>query len=530
MNLFNREFWKQFLAIAKPYWYPKATEDRKLINVLSSWLLLSLAILLVITTNAINVYNSFVTRDLIDLLEQREIPSFFRLLFTYGNLLILLIPLMGISQYLRKKIALDWYQFLNDYILDKYFQNRAYYRINFRSEIENPDQRIAQEIEQIPQIATQIFFVVLERGLEIVTFLGVIWSIYRPVAVIVVVYGILGNIIAGYLSQRVIKINTAQLEGVADYSYSLTHVRNNAESVAFFQGEEQESDIVKRRFAKLMEAKKQMIGWLRDQQVFVTGYQSFLSILPFLGIAPLYFFNQIELGEVNQASTACNVFAGALAVLVTEFGSSGKFVSLVERLSNFSDILEAAKTLKKAGKKIEIVEANRLALENLTLQTPNYERIIVKNLSLVVESGKGLLIVGPSGRGKSSLLRAIAGLWEAGTGRIIRPKLEEILFLPQRPYLILGTLREQLLYPHQNRQIKDQELEQILQQVNLSDLTSRIGGLDAEVYWENILSLGEQQRLAFARLLLIRPRYVILDEATSALDLKNEEKLYQQLQ
>ncbi|MBD2339088.1 ABC transporter ATP-binding protein/permease [Calothrix sp. FACHB-156] len=529
MNLFSREFWKQFLAIAKPYWYPHASEGRKFINVLLSWSVLALAIGLVISINAINVYNSFVTRDLIDLLEQREIPAFFRLLFVYGNLLIILIPLVGISQYLRKKIALDWYNFLNNTILDKYFQNRAYYQINFRSEIENPDQRIAQEVEQIPQIATQIFFVVLERGLEIVTFLGVIWSIYKPVAVIVVIYGILGNIIAGYLSQRLIKINTAQLESVADYSYSLTHVRNNAESVAFFQGENKESDIVKRRFDKLMEAKKQMIGWLRDQQVFVTSYQSFLSILPFLGIAPLYFFNQIELGEVNQASTACNVFAGALSVLVTEFGTSGKFVNLVERLSNFSEILEFAKA-KKIGKKIETVEANRLALENLTLQTPNYERVIVKNLSLLVESGQGLLIVGPSGRGKSSLLRAIAGLWEAGAGKIIRPKLEEILFLPQRPYLILGTLREQLLYPNQNRQLPDQELEQILQQVNLGDLTSRVGGFDAEVYWENILSLGEQQRLAFARLLVIRPRYVILDEATSALDLKNEEQMYQQLQ
>ncbi|MEA5569156.1 ABC transporter ATP-binding protein/permease [Anabaena sp. UHCC 0399] len=529
MNLFSREFWKQFLAIAKPYWYPRATEDRKFIKVLSSWLLLALAIGLVIATNAINVYNSFVTRDLIDLLEERDIPAFFRLLFIYANLLIILIPLVGILQYLKKKIALDWYQFLNNHILDKYFQNRAYYRVNFRTEIENPDQRIAQEIEQIPQIATQIFFVVVEKTLEIVSFLAVIWSIYRPVAVIIVIYGILGNIVAGYLSQRLIKISTAQLEGVADYSYSLTHVRNNAESVAFFQGEEQEADIVKRRFAKLMDAKKQMIGWLRDQQVFVTSYQSFLSILPFLGIAPLYFFNQIELGEVSQASTACSIFAGALSVLVTEFGGSGKFVNLVERLSTFSAILEVTKA-KKTGKKIETLEANRLELQNLTLQTPNYERVIVKDLSVVVESGKGLLIVGASGRGKSSLLRAIAGLWEAGTGRIIRPKLEEILFLPQRPYLILGTLREQLLYPNQNRQMKDEELEQVLQQVNLSDLTSRVGGFDANVYWENILSLGEQQRLAFARLLVIRPRYVILDEATSALDLKNEEKLYQQLQ
>jgi putative ATP-binding cassette transporter len=156
--------------------------------------------------------------------------------------------------------------------------------------------------------------------------------------------------------------------------------------------------------------------------------------------------------------------------------------------------------------------------------------VIVKDLNLEVEPEKGLLIIGPSGRGKSSLLRAIAGLWSAGTGTVIRPQPDDIIFLPQRPYIILGTLREQLLYPNLNREFSTEELEKVLKKVNLGDVLTRVNGFDEEVNWENILSIGEQQRLAFARILVSHPHFIILDEATSALDINNEDNLYQQLE
>jgi vitamin B12/bleomycin/antimicrobial peptide transport system ATP-binding/permease protein len=224
------------------------------------------------------------------------------------------------------------------------------------------------------------------------------------------------------------------------------------------------------------------------------------------------------------------MFANGIATLIDEFGSSGRFSSYVERLVEFSDALEAVTKQPENVSSIKTIEENHIAFENVTLQTPNYAQVIVENLSLSVQPGEGLLIVGPSGRGKSSLLRAIAGLWDAGSGRIVRPPLEEVLFLPQRPYIILGTLREQLLYPRTNRQMTDTELKTVLQQVNLQNLVTKVDSFDTEIPWENILSLGEQQRLAFARLLVTRPSFTILDEATSALDLKNEGSLYQQLQ
>jgi vitamin B12/bleomycin/antimicrobial peptide transport system ATP-binding/permease protein len=176
-----------------------------------------------------------------------------------------------------------------------------------------------------------------------------------------------------------------------------------------------------------------------------------------------------------------------------------------------------------------VVDDTRLALQRVTLQTPKAQKTLVHELSVAVQPGEGLLIVGQSGSGKSSLLRAIAGLWHTGTGCIVRPPLEAMFFLPQRPYMILGSLRDQLVYPNLRSDLSEATLHAALTQVNLADLPERLGGFEAVLDWADVLSLGEQQRLAFARLWLSQPRYAMLDEATSALDVANEERLYQQL-
>lgn len=525
------QFLQNIKVIASPYWYPTEAGGRAFSKVVQSWGMLILLILLIIALVSVNAFNTFTNRSLFDIIiEEKDLPKFFKFLLIYVIGLMTLAVLIVASQFIRKKIALDWYEWLNHQIIDSYFSHRAYYKINFKDDLDNPDQRLAQEIEPIPRETLKFSANVLENGLKVITFIVILWTISKLVAVILIVYSLIGNLIGLYLNRELNKINDEQLQAKANYNYCLTHVRSHAESIAFFQGEKQESNIVLRRFSNLLESSKRKIDWENNEKLFNKGYQFAIQIFPFLALAPLEIRGELEFGEVTQAALSCHLIATALGDLISEFTTLAQLSSYINRYSELSEKLKLVTEEPQNVSTIKIIEENHIAFDQVTLQTPDYQKVIVEDLSLSVEPGAGLLIVGPSGRGKSSLLRAIGGLWNAGTGRLMRPPLQEMLFLPQRPYIILGTLREQLLYPNTNCKISDQRLEEVLQQVNLSNLLLRVNNLDTEEPWENILSLGEQQRLAFARLIITNPTFTILDEATSALDLENENNLYENLQ
>jgi vitamin B12/bleomycin/antimicrobial peptide transport system ATP-binding/permease protein len=249
------------------------------------------------------------------------------------------------------------------------------------------------------------------------------------------------------------------------------------------------------------------------------------AVLPFLVLFPQYFGGKIEYGDMVQANIAFIQIYASLSLIVTQMEQITNFAASIERLSTFADAVTPAPVHG-----IQIYETDRFALKDVTLLTPDGERTLFQNLTMDLEGSNNIVVGGQSGVGKSSLLRAIAGLWTQGSGIVLRPELEEIFFLPQKPYMLLGSLRDQMLYPRMEQEIPDDELRRVLESVNLADLPERSGGFKAKLIWADVLSLGEQQRLAFARLFINRPKYAVLDEATSALDGENEAMLYQKLQ
>lgn len=493
------------------------------------WLMSTIILLLLLSSTVVNVLSSYLGRDLITVMARQQMSNYFSLLLLYSSSLMAIVPLMVFSQYIKKKLFLDWQQWLTNYFLDKYLYNRAYYELKTNLDIDNPDQRISKEVESFTQTILDFWVAILNQVVNLIAYGIVLWSISKLLVTTLVVYSVLANLSVIFFSKQLVNLNGEKLEYEANFRYGLVRIRDNAESIAFSRGENQELSLVKRRLAQLMQNLNLIVGWERNIEFLTVAYQNSIFIIPYLAVGSLYFSGQVELGTVTQASILCAQLSGALSVIVRRFDSLSALAAVVNRLATLAEVLSAPKKQENVST-IELVEDNRFALEAMTLQTPNGERTLVKDLSFSVELGEGILIMGASGLGKSSLVRAIAGLWNTGSGRIVRPSLEEIMFLPQRPYMILGSLREQLLYPNGLREIPDEELESVLHQVNLRELLSKVGGFDAELDWSSVLSIGEQQRLAFARLLLNRPRYALLDEATSALDLQNEKHLYQQLQ
>ena len=525
----NFDLLKRFWSIARLYWFSEEKgKARGLLFVIT---------LMLITYTVLSVLLNQQRGGLITALSELNEEEFWQKLLIYFGVLVAYIPLFAGANYLSGFLGLLWRKWLTGTFLDNYFRDRAYYKLTSYGQIDNPDQRISQDLRSFTQESLDLLLVTISSVLQVIGFGFQLWTISFPLVIFLVIYAIVGTLVTvGVFGKVLVRLNFQQLKREANFRFGLVRIRENAESIAFYQGEPQEENQVKVRFNDVFENFKRLILWQKlGLGAFTNSYEFITFALPFLILAPSVFAGDLQVGKVTEAQGAFFRIFMALNLIVNRFETLTEFSAGINRVHEFADYINLTDGDKKESKEsanptIDTVNDEQIAVKDLTLQTPNYQRTLVEDLNVEVPQGNGLLIMGASGCGKSSLLRAIAGLWESGTGKIIRPDLSEILFLPQRPYMILGSLREELIYPKTETELTNDQLANILEQVNLPHLIERFGSLDVEKNWGDVLSLGEQQRVAFARILINQPRYVVLDEATSALDVNNEASLYENLQ
>ena len=519
---FTRHLWSRFAAIASPYWL---LEEKR-----TAWTLLVLLVLLMFGWSGSEVLFNQQAGDLASALAAKDAGRFWRTIYECLAMLVVAVPIVAMYYFVRDKLSLYWRRWLTRRILNRYLENRAYYELNSDAKIDNPDQRIAEDVNIFTQKSLNFMVVILGSLIQVAAFSGVLWGISHSLVYFLMIYAFVGTFVTAVLFGRVlIGINFLQLKKEADFRFGLVRIRENAESIALYRGERQELSLVESRFESLFRNNMKLVNRQLLLNLFANAYKYLTCVIPYAIIANQVLSGELEVGRAVQAAGAFTAILAALAIMVDKFDELSKFIAGIDRLDSFVKFLEVETVRRKANRQIRVVRGKQLVIDRLSLRTIDNQRWIVQNLSTVVRPGEGLIIMGPSGSGKSSLLRAIAGLAGSGKGTIVRPGLKHMLFLPQRPYMVLGTLRNQLLYPFTDRYHFDEELLQILDRVNLPRLAEQFGGLDAEADWPNVLSIGEQQRLAFARVLIAKPRYVMLDEATSALDVANEERLYQLL-
>ncbi len=517
---------RQFLLISKAFF---ASERRhKARGFLTALLLLALAV------GGIQVLMSYAGRDFMTAITRKNVTTYWTAFGWYLGSFALAVPIGVYYRWVEERLALLWREWMTQHFVKRYFNNRAYFRLLGSDSVDNPDQRISEDIKNFTVSSLSFLLILLNSIVTLVAFIGVLWAVSGMLVVILVAYALTGTVISIVIGRKLVRLHFHQYEKEADFRYSLVRVRDNAESIAFYRGEKREHLDLFNRLTAAVGNMRMIIICNRNLAFFSNSYNYVALVLPVLVVAPIYMRGQVEFGVVTQAAGAFAAVLAAFSLIITQFGGLSSYLAGVQRLGTLWDQLDEhdAEDARIADEATKAPEENShiVKLDKLTICTPGKMKTLVEELSFELHAGQSLIIMGASGTGKSSVLRTIAGLWPGACGDLERPAFDQLMFLPQRPYMVAGSLRDQLLYPYPDRGASDDEIRTVVTNVNLTDVFTRVeDDLDRIVDWGNILSLGEQQRIAFARLFLRKPKFAFLDEATSALDESNQSDLYLQI-
>lgn len=527
-------FLKRLWRLVIPYW--QGEEKRR------AWLLLCAVVALALALVYLEVLFNSWNRQFYNALEQKNFADFKDLLLYFSFLAALYITGAIYRLYLQQMLEMRWRAWLTRGYLSRWLSDRVYYRIELESRgTDNPDQRIAEDLRLFTTGTLALGLGLLSSVVTLVSFVVILWTLSGPLVVplgdgftipgymvwCALVYAVAGSVLTHLVGRPLIPLNFQQERLEADFRFNLVRLRENAEGVALYAGESQEQAGLLARFERVRQNWWGLMGYTKRLTTFTVGYSQIAIIFPFLVAAPRYFSGEIDLGTLMQISSAFGTVQGALSWFVSSYSSLANWKASVDRLLTFHDALSAAAVEQATTSGVEVQpDADRdLEAEDLDLMLPN-GRTILSNAAFSIERGDRVLISGPSGSGKSTLFRALAGIWPFGRGRVHIPRNAKVLFLPQKPYIPIGTLRRALAYPAAPETFSDDALRAVLADVQLEGFSAR---LDQTENWSMQLSGGEQQKLALARALLHRPEWLFLDEATASLDEATERHVYEVL-
>ncbi len=488
----------------------------------------------------LNIQISFINNGFMTALTERNSEVYRQEAIRYVLFFAILTGVAVFVRFAEERLGLLWRNWLTGHLLDKYLSSRAYLRLMDRDDIDNPDQRMTEDVKNFTTTTLSFMLMFSKAAIDAVAFSILMFKISPLLLGVSVGYALFGSLLTMLVGRKLINLNNQQLRKEANFRYELIHVREYAESIALLKGERRQRSRLGKRLKELVDNFRTIVGVNRNMGLFTIFYNYLIQVIPFLIVAPRYIRGEIEFGTVTQSASVFATLLGAFSLIVTKFAEISTFAAVVNRLGMIWEALDEAPAPVYEAIKIEHDE-NKIAYEGLTLRVAKEAKSLVKDLSVLslapskvlikdlniqIPQGRRLLILGPDGIGKSALARATAGIWPTGEGRIIRPPHEHMMFVPQRPYTALGSLRDQFFEADYQGVDDDERLISVLCQVTFGPILERVGGLDVERDWANLLTVGEQQLLGIARLLMAEPKFALLDRATSALSLSRVKHIY----
>jgi vitamin B12/bleomycin/antimicrobial peptide transport system ATP-binding/permease protein len=526
-------FWHDLWRLIAPYWFG----DQR-------WVARGLlAFLIVINLGLVGInvlFNDWYGR-FYNSLQELDYPVFQREIVIFGGLAAFYISVQILRIYMNQMLTIKWRTWLVGKFLHRYLSEQVYYRLQLgEAKADNPDQRLSDDVSQLTATTLTLSLGLLSAVVTFVTFAGLLWAQSGPLTFSVgeteitipgymlwaaLVYAIVGTWMTHKIGRPLIGLNFQQERVEADFRYALIRARDHAEGIALYRGELQEEHTLATLFSRVVTNYKAIMHRTIFLTLGTSGYNQAAILFPFIVAAPRYFAKEIKLGEIMQISQNFGQVQSALSFLVDAYSAIANWRAVVDRLTSFTAAVEQIEQSQAADGVSRVSAPDRLEAEGLALFLPNGEALL-SPLDFGIAAGERVLITGPSGCGKSTLLRALARIWPYAKGRLTMPDSADCLFLPQRPYLPLGSLRAALTYPAASESVAESRIVAVLEQLSLGHLRPR---LDETALWSQILSGGEQQRVAIARALFHKPRWLFLDEATSALDEAAETSVYEML-